>query len=399
MPPWELFATALDAIRANKVRAFLTTLGVVIGVLSVILLVALGEGAKQYLGDTFAGLGVNLLQILPGKKETQGMNTFPAATTHKLTREDAQAIARRAYTIDAVNPVVLGGGPLRYGNRQRDTFILGTGPRTFEIHEMRIESGNMFTDEDVDGHRRYVVLGKTVVDELFGSENPLGRSMKVADSEFRVIGVVAHKGTSLGFDFDDMVTIPDSTALDLFGLDGLTKLEVRARDKAEIQPAIADVTEILKARHGGQVDFTVISQDDMLATVNAIMATMTMVLLAIASIGLVVGGIGIANIMLVSVRERTREIGVRRAVGAKRRHILAQFLVESVVISMLGGMVGLGLGAFVIWVATLAGLPVRLSPWIVAVAIGFSAAVGVAAGVEPARRAANLPPVDALRWE
>ncbi len=400
MPLLELVAAALEAIRANKVRAFLTMLGVIIGVLSVILLVALGEGAKGYLADTFAGMGVNLLQIVPGKRETQGM-AAPMASTHKLTREDAQAIARRAYTVESVVGVVVGGGPLRYGNRMRDTFIIGCGPRMLDIHEMKVETGANFTEEDEDGHRRYVVLGKTVVDELFGNENPLGKKMKVSDSEFRVVGVLARKGTTLGFDMDDMVIIPDTTALDLFGLDALTRLDVRARDKADVQPAVADVSEVLKSRHGGTVDFTVISQDDMMATFNGIMATMTAVLLAIASIGLLVGGIGIANIMLVSVRERTREIGVRRAVGAKRRDILAQFLVESVVISMLGGLLGLALGALIIWAAALAvpGLPIRLSAWIVAVAMAFSAGVGVAAGVEPARRAAKLPPVDALRWE
>ncbi|MSP63067.1 MAG: hypothetical protein EXR72_22565, partial [Myxococcales bacterium] len=287
MPVLELLLTAFDTIRANKVRAFLTTLGVFIGVLSVILLVALGEGAKQYLSDTFAGLGSNLLQILPGKKESAGMNAFPAATTHKLTREDELAIARRAYTVDGVVGVVFGGATVRHQNRVRDTIILGAGSRLLEIHDMHIETGQMVSEEDVDARRRYAILGKTIVDELYGVENPLGKTMKISGTEFQVIGVLEHKGQSLGFDFDDMVVIPHTTSMDLFGLDALTKLEVRARDKADIQAATDDVTEILKARHGGQVDFTVISQDDMLATVNGIMATMTLVLLFIASIGLV----------------------------------------------------------------------------------------------------------------
>jgi putative ABC transport system permease protein len=400
MPILELIATALSTIAANKVRAFLTTLGVVIGVLSVILLVALGEGAKQYLSDTFAGLGANLLQVLPGKKETQGLAP-PTASQHKITIEDERALVRRATTTDGVVGVVIGGGALRYGNRQRDTFIIGVGARFLEIHEMHIDTGVMTSDDDSDAHRRYVVLGKTVVDELFGLENPLGKQMKIADAQFRVIGVLEHKGNSLGFDLDDMVLIPETSALDLFGLDALSRLDVRARDKADTQAAMAEVSEILRARHGNQVDFTVIAQDDMLATVNGIMATMTLVLLGIASISLVVGGIGIANIMLVSVRERTREIGVRRAVGAKRRHILAQFLVESVVISMLGGLIGLTLGALIIWGAgkAMPGVPIRLSLQIVMVAIGFSALVGIVAGVEPARRASLLLPVDALRWE
>jgi putative ABC transport system permease protein len=403
MPPFELLFTAIDTIRANKVRAFLTTLGVIIGVLSVILLVALGEGAKQYLSDTFAGLGSNLLQILPGKKETAGGmgGGFPAATTHKLTREDELAIGRRAYSIDAIGGVVLAGGQVRYLNRRRDTFAVGVSARFAEIHNMRTEIGRFVSDEDVEAHRRYVVLGRTILDELYGTENPLGKPLRIADAEFRVIGVMEHKGQSLGFDFDDVVIIPETTSLDLFGLEGYTKFEARARDKASTEAAIADITEILRSRHNNTIDFTVISQDDLLATVNGIMATMTVVLLAIASIGLVVGGIGIANIMLVSVRERTREIGVRRAVGAKRRDILMQFLVEAVVISLLGGLIGLALGAGIISATKLAmpELPVRLSGWIVAVAVGFSAAVGVIAGVEPARRASRLDPVEALRWE
>jgi len=210
-----------------------------------------------------------------------------------------------------------------------------------------------------------------------------------------------HKGNTLGFDLDDLVLVPSTTAMDLFAVDGLTNLLVRARDKANVEPAVEEITSILRRRHNDVVDFTVVSQDDMLATVNGIMATMSLVLIAIASISLVVGGIGIANIMLVSVRERTREIGVRRAVGAKKHHILLQFLLESVVISLLGGLIGLSLGALIIFVARLAvpDLPISLSVNIVLTAVGFSAAVGVLSGVVPAQRASNLDPVEALRYE
>ena len=401
MPLWELFLTALDTIRANKVRAFLTTLGVIIGVLSVILLVSLGEGARQYLADTFSGMGSNLLQVAPGRRETKGFGSPPLSTVHKLTREDEVALAHRALSLDGVSGIVNGGGTLRYGTRRRDTFVIGVAERFDEIRQMRVDQGRFFTADDLEAHRRFTLLGRTAVAELFGEENPLGKVIKISDSEFRVIGVMEPKGNTLGIDLDDLAFIPATTAMDLFASDSLTNILIRARDKANMNAAIDEITDILRRRHNDQVDFTIISQDDMLATVNGIMATMSLVLLAIASIALLVGGIGIANIMLVSVRERTREIGVRRAVGAKKMHILLQFLTEAVVISLIGGMIGLILGATIIGLARVVspGLPIQLSPKIIGIAVGFSAAVGVLSGVVPARRAANLDPVEALRYE
>ena len=401
MPLFELLLTALDTLRANKVRAVLTTLGVIIGVLSVILLVSLGEGARSYLGDTFAGLGSNILQVQPGRRETKGFGGPVLGTVYKITREDEQILARRSTSTDGVSGVVTGGGTVRYLNRRRDTLVLGVSSRFTEIRQMNVEQGRFLSDEDIESRRRFVVLGRTVLSELFGEENPLGKVIKVADGEFRVIGLMEHKGQTLGFDLDDIVFIPVTTAMDLFAMEGLSHILLRARDKVSVDPAIEEVTDILRRRHNDQVDFTIISQDDMLSTVNGIMNTFSLVLIAIASISLVVGGIGIANIMLVSVRERTREIGVRRAVGAKKRHVLLQFLLESIVISLLGGLIGLGLGALIIMVGRLLlpGLPVRLSFDIVLIAVGFSGLVGVLSGVVPAQRAASLDPVEALRYE
>ncbi|HYV43294.1 MAG TPA: ABC transporter permease [Myxococcaceae bacterium] len=398
----ELFLTAVDTIRASKLRAFLTTLGVIIGVLAVILLVALGEGVRQYIGDTFASLGSNVIQIMPGKRDTKGGPTPPmSGVAHKLTTEDEQAVSRRSFSTDGVSGIVQGAATLRYQERRRDSMSLGVGVRMSEIRNMTVDQGRWFTDDDVTGRRRYVVIGRTVQQELFGTDNPLGKTMKVNDAEFRVIGLLEHKGQSLGMDMDDVALIPSTTALELYSLEGYTALLARAKDKASTDAAIAEISDVLKHRHNNQEDFTVISQDEMLATVNTIMGTMTAVLAAIASIALLVGGIGIANIMLVSVRERTREIGVRRAVGATRATILLQFLVEAVVISTLGGAIGLLLGAGIIGLARAAipGLPVQLSLWVVLTALGFAAAVGVASGVMPAISAAKLDPVEALRFE
>jgi putative ABC transport system permease protein len=401
MPLLELLLTALDTLRANKARAVLTTLGVVIGVLSVILLVSLGEGARQYLSETFAGLGSNLLQVSPGRRETKGFGAPPVGAVHKLTREDELSLRHRATSLDGVTGIVNAGGTIRYQNRRRDTFIFGVDSTFDEIRQMRVDQGRFFTDEDNEAHRRFAVLGRTVIRELFGEENPLGKAIKVADSEFRIIGLMEHKGTTFGYDMDDLVFIPTTTAMDLFATDGLSNILCRARDKISVEPAMEEVTDILRRRHNDIVDFSIVSQDDMLTTVNSIMATMSLMLIALASISLLVGGIGIANIMLVSVRERTREIGVRRAVGAKRRHILVQFLLEAVVISLLGGLIGLLLGVAIVYGSRLVlpGLPLFLSPDIVVVAIGFSALVGVFSGVIPAQRAANLDPVEALRYE
>jgi len=245
------------------------------------------------------------------------------------------------------------------------------------------------------------VVGRTVAHELFGDENPLGRPIRISDGRFRVIGILEHKGTTIGFDMDDIVIVPATTAQDLFNQDNLTQIVTAARSKAEVPQAMQEIEEILARRRNGEKPFTIQSQDDLIGIFGSITTAMTATLLAIASVSLIVGGIGIMNIMLVSVRERTREIGVRRALGATRQDVLLQFLIEALVLAALGGAIGLGMGAGIIGIVhkLAPDVPVKLSPWIGAVAFGASFVVGIVSGVMPARRAASLDPVDALRYE
>jgi putative ABC transport system permease protein len=398
----EAFGLALEMLVANRVRTALTMLGVVIGVAAIILLVSLGEGATAYITRELTGLGTNLLIITPGKTQTSGGFHPPVAgTVRRLTYEDAVALRRRASLLTDAVPVVLGTGKIRYQGVSRDTSVIGVTPEFQRVRNLYVEIGQFVSEEDVEGRRRVVVLGRTVKRELFGEENPLGQFVTLADSRYRVIGIMERKGVSLGFDIDDLVFIPVKSAQDLFDTDRLFEILASVRSPDEIDRAIQQVKDILMRRHGNREDFTLTSQGAILSAFTTILKILTAVLGGIAGISLLVGGIGIMNIMLVSVRERTREIGIRKAVGARRRDILGQFLLESVMLSCLGGGLGIivgvggakGLSIFFTY------LPTRVSLWAVLMAFGFSAAVGVFFGVYPARRASLLDPIQALRYE
>ena len=401
IPLLELVRVALEATAANGARSLLTTLGVVIGVASVVVLVSLGDGVRSFLGEQFAGLGADLIVVQPGHTETSGFGPPLENVQRPLTIADSKVLAQRVPSVVGFSADLVGGGTVSYLNRSRDVMVAGVGERFWEVRGMRVEIGHPFSADDEAARRRYAILGHTVVHELFADENPLGKTIQISGAPFLVVGVTAPKGRMLGFDLDDLAFVPVTATEDLFNRDFVTEILAKARSHEDVGTAVAQITDVLERRHAGHQDFTVHTQQDLMGTFNRIADTMASVVLAIASISLVVGGIGIMNIMLVSVNERTREIGVRRAVGARRSDILAQVLIESVVVSRIGGIIGLLLGAAVVLVAglVLPSLPARLSLWIVLLAFGFSAAVGVLSGVLPARRAASLDPVDALRYE
>ena len=368
--------SALTALRANKVRSALTMLGVIIGVLAVTLLVSVGDG----------------------RRETRGGFGPPMSNVAKpLTMDDVDALQRQSGLLRGVTGTVTGGGTVRYLGRERDTMVFGVGPAFSELRNMHVDTGTFVRDEDVTSRRRVAILGRTVVRELFGDENPLGKPIRVADGRFRVVGVMETHGASFGFDMDDMVFIPVTTAEDLFAQDHITQIVTAARSKDDVPQAMEEIDQILARRRNGEVNFTVQSQDDLMSAFGTLTTGLTWALLAIASVSLVVGGIGIMNIMLVSVRERTREIGVRRALGATRSDILWQFLIEAVALASVGGLLGMAMGLGIVTLVNrfVPALPLRFSPWIA----GAAFVVGVVSGVVPARRAARLDPVDALRYE
>jgi putative ABC transport system permease protein len=398
---FDYLSTALGTIASQRGRSALTTLGVIIGVASVVLLISLAQGASRYVANSFAGLGTNLVQAIPGHRETSGLGGGVASTTNKLTLRDAEAVERRATAFLRVSGVIQGAATVKFEGRARDVMVFGIEDQYLAMREFQIDQGRDLTAEDVALHRRAAVIGRTLQKQLFGDENPLGQKLKIAGTEFRVVGMTKPRGTTFSIDLDDVAFIPVTSAMDLFELDGLLAIIGQTRNSAVVPLAKEQMRDTLMSVHDDQEDFTIFSPDDVLVIFGQISAAMTFLLAGIASISLVVGGIGIMNIMLVSVIERTREIGVRRALGATKTEILLQFLLESIAVSLLGGTIGLLLGGGVAFAVRLSvpELPVEISPTLVFVAVGFSVAVGVLSGVIPAIRAARLDPVEALRYE
>jgi len=402
----EIISVALGALRANKLRSLLTMLGIVIGVGAVIAVVALGTGAQQAVKDRIAALGTTLLTVNPGQQRGQGVAI--AGGQQRLTIDDANAVDERATTLLAVQPEMRSQQQVVYGNKNANTQIIGTTPNYLEVRKYTLKVGKMFTAADNEGRQRVVVLGSAVVDNL-GITTPealIGELVRIRGTQFQVIGVLASKGQANAFQNpDDQVLVPIQTArFRVNGSDRLQSISALAESEEKIPDAMADIQRILRRAHrirqGAPDDFQIRNQSDILTTTQETTQVMTYLLSGIAAVSLLVGGIGIMNIMLVSVTERTREIGIRKALGATRFNILLQFLIEAVVLCVLGGIIGIGLGAGgAVVMSQVAGWTTRISSTAIVMAFAFSAFVGVAFGVWPARRAAVLDPIIALRYE
>lgn len=394
----DLIGLALETLRLHRLRTTLTLVAIAIGVTSVLLLTALGEAAKGFVIQEFANLGSNLVIVLPGRTETSGMPTF-GGTTRDLTVEDWEAAVRRAGAVRRGAPLAIGSATMEFEGRTRDIMVAGTTSELLEVRNLRVALGQFLPAGDPRHGDRVVVVGQTVQRELFEGANPLGKAVRIGEWRFRVIGVYAPKGRSLGIDWDDAALVPVSTGMRMFNLTGLFRVMLEARDAESVQVAIAQVRQILRERHDGDEDFTIISQDAMLGTFSTIIDALTAFLAGIAAVSLGVAGIGIMNVMLVSVSERTREIGLLKALGGRRRQILDLFLAEAVMLSGSGAVAGTLLGVAVIGTAAAIWPEFPLRPgaaWIATVVI-LALAAGIGFGLLPARSAARLDVVEALR--
>ena len=409
MNPIQVLRVAVRALLRNKMRSFLTTLGVIIGVSAVIAMVAIGEGAKARVSEAFASMGSNILIVLSGST-TSGGTRGGFGSMPTLTWEDLKAMRAEASAVRYAAPQLRSTASVISEDQNWGTSINGVSPEFFLIKDWPVASGSGITQSDIEGGTKVVVLGQTVVEKLYGpSADPVGQTVRIKNFPFQVVGVAARKGQSaMGQDQDDVVFMPYSTfQAKIQG--GLQKfipgiVMVSANSSEDVSRAEKQISNLLRDRHhiaiGGDDDFSIRNMTEMATAQQEGVNTLTTLLASIAAVSLLVGGIGIMNIMLVSVTERTREIGIRMAVGARPRDVLAQFLVEALTLSFFGGVIGVLLGLFAAnRLATSFGWPILIRPDVIVIAVVFSGLVGVVFGLYPAQKAARLDPIDALRFE
>lgn len=401
-----LFKIALRALANNKMRGFLTMLGIIIGVASVITMLAIGQGSKKSIQAEISEMGSNMIMIQPGGDIRGGVRQ-EASSMETLKLQDYQNIVDETRYVAAVSPSVNSSGQVIYGANNAPTTIYGISPDYMEIRRYKVEDGEMFTEQDIAVAAKVCVVGKTVVDNLFpGGENPVGKVIRFQKLPFKIVGVLESKGyNSMGMDQDDLILAPYTTiqkkVLAITHLQGIT---CSALKEEYTEQAIDEISEILRRNHklkaGEEDDFTIRSQQELSSMLTSTTDMMTVLLAAVAGISLLVGGIGIMNIMYVSVTERTREIGLRMSIGAKGIDILAQFLIESILISVTGGLIGviLGVGSAIV-VNQVAHFPIYIQPWSVLLSFLVCTATGIFFGWYPAKKAAQLDPIEAIRYE
>lgn len=402
-----LFKIAMRAIAANKLRSFLTMLGIIIGVASVIAMMAIGQGSKKSIQANIAEMGSNMIMIRPGQDKGPGGAQQDASDMQTLKLKDYEALKEQAKYLSAISPSVNSSGQFINGNNNTPSTIYGISPDYMQIRQQKVKDGEMFTDEEVRSSAKVCVIGKTVADNLFtNGEDPVGKVIRFNKIPFRVVGVLESKGyNSFGMDQDDVVLAPYTTVMKrILSVTYLQGINASAVTEDMTELAIEDITSILRENHklkaSDEDNFTIRSQQEMAEMMNSTSDTMTVLLLVVACISLVVGGIGIMNIMYVSVTERTKEIGLRMSVGARGIDILNQFLIESVLLSVTGGLIGVivGIGA-AIGINVFAHWPIQIQPWSVLLSFAVCSATGIFFGWYPAKKAASLAPIEAIRYE
>lgn len=390
---------ALRSVGAQRQRSALTVLGIAVGIATVVLLTALGEGLRQFVLGEFTQFGTNLVGVHPGKSSTLGASTGQISTNRPLSIDDARALSRLG-VLEGVVPIIQGNAQIESGTRRRRTMVFGVSadmPRTFR---MEMAFGRFLPPQDYENAQAFAVLGARLYTELFGTANPLGSRVRIGTDSFRIIGVVKPKGQFLGFDLDDTLFVPVGKAAALFNREGLHEIDVLYREGLSSEHVKGELRRVLLARHG-QEDFTLISQDQMLEVMGTILGVLTAGVAALGAISLLVGAVGIATIMTIALTERTSEIGLLRALGARHADILGCFLTEAALLGALGGLSGVALAAAIVGLARLLApaVPLAIAWPYAATALALSSVIGLVAGLAPAARAAGLDPIEALRAE